>query len=153
MGDQNAEDNGLPPGPVALTLQQVRAKVGLSHTTIYGLMAEGKFPKAAKVGKRSLWLLEEVDAWLLARFADRPPTTESGDEKKAQAREYMRSYRERRRRSTEVHKRRDELHDLKQKVADAQALHDQLKKLRELEEAVRKLKFPFIEDRDSERSD
>lgn len=78
MSNEHAVKDPLEsiPGPVAITLPQVRAKVGLSHTTIYQLMAAGKFPRAAKVGKRSLWSLDEINAWLTERFAVRGEAAE-----------------------------------------------------------------------------
>ncbi len=47
-------------------LKVVKARVGLSEATVYRLLAAGQFPKAhRKVGKKSLWLSTDIDAWIL----------------------------------------------------------------------------------------
>jgi prophage regulatory protein len=38
--------------------------VNLSKAQIYKLIARDEFPKPMKIGKSSLWLASEVDAWL-----------------------------------------------------------------------------------------
>ncbi|MCW9709984.1 MULTISPECIES: helix-turn-helix transcriptional regulator [Avibacterium] len=47
-----------------LTLKELQAmKIG-GRTKIYHLVKSGDFPKPIKIGKRSLWQLEDVQAWL-----------------------------------------------------------------------------------------
>ena len=55
-----------------LTLKQVIGLTSLSKAYIYELIALGLFPAPAKVGRKSLWLAREVNAWVEARFAERP---------------------------------------------------------------------------------
>lgn len=50
----------------------VSALTGLPESTLYALMAEGRFPKSVKIGPRaSAWLESEVIAWQEARLAER----------------------------------------------------------------------------------
>lgn len=51
---------------------EVEALTGLSRTTIYDLMAKGRFPRPVKLtGKAVAWLEGEVAEWLEARRAER----------------------------------------------------------------------------------
>ncbi|WP_153164312.1 helix-turn-helix transcriptional regulator [Stenotrophomonas nematodicola] len=47
-----------------LTLTDVKSRVGISGATIYRKMADGTFPKPAKVGARSLWPSPKIDEWI-----------------------------------------------------------------------------------------
>ncbi|MDR1848828.1 MAG: AlpA family transcriptional regulator [Zoogloeaceae bacterium] len=54
--------------PVILRLPQVKAKTGLSRSTIYQSIADGKFPEPIKLGERAVgWLSHEVESWLCDR--------------------------------------------------------------------------------------
>jgi len=55
-----------------LRRRALQAKVGLPISTIYRLVAEGKFPKPVKLAARaSGWLRSEVDQWIADRAAER----------------------------------------------------------------------------------
>jgi len=55
-----------------LRRKQIEAKIGLSCSTIYAMMARGDFPKPIKIGRRAVgWPEKEVNAWLDAKFAER----------------------------------------------------------------------------------
>lgn len=47
-----------------LTLTDVKSRVGISGATIYRKVADGTFPKPAKVGARSLWPSPKIDEWI-----------------------------------------------------------------------------------------
>jgi prophage regulatory protein len=52
-----------------LRLANVRDRVPYSRSTIYQLMAEGKFPKPISLGARAVaWLESDIDAWIAARI-------------------------------------------------------------------------------------
>lgn len=51
-----------------LPMTEVRKRVGLSASMIYRLISEGRFPKPAKFGTRSLWVESEVSAWIAERL-------------------------------------------------------------------------------------
>jgi prophage regulatory protein len=52
-----------------LRLYNVKDHTGLSKSEIYRLMAEGRFPKAIPLGKRSVaWRSDEIDAWVAERI-------------------------------------------------------------------------------------
>jgi prophage regulatory protein len=54
---------------VILRLPQVKARVGLSRSSIYLRVAKGDFPQPISLGDRAIgWLQTEVDAWLNARI-------------------------------------------------------------------------------------
>lgn len=51
-----------------LRRKQVEARTGLSRSTIYQRMAEGKFPKAVSLGPRAVgWIEGEISDWLSAQ--------------------------------------------------------------------------------------
>lgn len=61
----------------ALRIKDVIAKVGLGQSTLYRMMAEGKFPKPFEiVPNRNAWLEEDIDAWLAERAGRRPVSQE-----------------------------------------------------------------------------
>ncbi len=52
-----------------LRLPLVKARTGLSRSTIYLRVAEGTFPKPVSLGARAVgWLEAEIDAWLAQRI-------------------------------------------------------------------------------------
>lgn len=52
-----------------LRLPAVKARTGLSRSTIYLRVAEGTFPKAVSLGGRAMgWLEAEVESWLEDRI-------------------------------------------------------------------------------------
>lgn len=50
---------------------EVERRTGLARTTIYELIKAGRFPRPTKVGRASLWVEGEVEAWILERVAER----------------------------------------------------------------------------------
>jgi len=54
-----------------LRLPAVKARTGLSRSTIYLRISEGSFPKPISLGGRAVgWIDSEVDAWLAERVAE-----------------------------------------------------------------------------------
>ena len=48
-----------------LRLPAVKARTGLSRSTIYLRISEGRFPRPVSLGGRAVgWIEAEVDAWL-----------------------------------------------------------------------------------------
>ena len=48
-----------------IRLAEVKHRVGLSRSTIYRWMAEGKFPKPVQLGGYAVaWAQEDIDAWI-----------------------------------------------------------------------------------------
>jgi len=52
-------------------MKDLPAKVTLQPSTLYGLIAKGKFPAPFKLvgGRASCWLESTIDAWLQERAA------------------------------------------------------------------------------------
>ena len=51
-----------------LRLPFVKARTGLSRSTIYLRIAEGSFPKPVSLGDRAVgWLESEIEQWLASR--------------------------------------------------------------------------------------
>jgi prophage regulatory protein len=49
---------------------EVKTKTGLPNSTLYQLIAEGKFPKQFRIGNRAVgWLEDDVDAWIDSKVA------------------------------------------------------------------------------------
>ena len=54
--------------PKFLRLVEVRNRVPYSRSTIYQLVAQGKFPKPINLGARTVaWLESDIDEWIAAR--------------------------------------------------------------------------------------
>ena len=52
----------------ALNIDDVKARVRLSSSTIYKLIREGDFPKARQLAQgRTAWLASDIDHWLKSR--------------------------------------------------------------------------------------
>lgn len=54
-----------------LSIKEVSRRTSLCRSVLYALIQEGRFPKPAKVGRRSIWSSDSVDSWLRARFDER----------------------------------------------------------------------------------
>lgn len=53
-----------------LRLPTVKARTGLSRSTLYLRIAEGRFPAPVSLGGRAVgWIDTEIDAWLAERVA------------------------------------------------------------------------------------
>lgn len=48
-------------------IQSVARRLGISRSTIYAWISQGRFPCPRKLGRSSRWLVSEVDAWVRAR--------------------------------------------------------------------------------------
>ena len=57
---------------VILRLPDVKARTGLSRSTIYARIAQGSFPKPVTLGGRAVgWIEKEVDEWLAGLIESR----------------------------------------------------------------------------------
>lgn len=60
------------PKEKILRLPDVKARTGLSRSTIYALIGQNKFPHHIPLGMRCVgWLESEIDEWIVARAASR----------------------------------------------------------------------------------
>jgi len=61
----------IPPTPPTIDrLPDVKARTGLSRSTVYKLESEGKFPQRIKLGERAVgWRSSEIDAWIASRVS------------------------------------------------------------------------------------
>ncbi len=58
----------MPDSSRLLRLREVRARTGLSRSTIYRLAAEGRFPAPVKLTEHaSAWREDELAAWIESR--------------------------------------------------------------------------------------
>lgn len=58
--------------PRLLRRREVERRVGRSRSSIYALIADGRFPRPVRVGARAVrWVEAEVDSWIAARIAER----------------------------------------------------------------------------------
>lgn len=56
---------------VVLRLPLVKARTGLSRSTIYLRIAEGSFPKPVSLGARAVgWLESDIEQWLTSRVEE-----------------------------------------------------------------------------------
>ena len=53
-----------------LRLPTVKARTGLSRSTIYSRISDGNFVRPVKIGPRSVgWLESEIEAWIQSQVA------------------------------------------------------------------------------------
>lgn len=53
-------------------MREVCRRTGLSKSSIYDMMAQGRFPQTVRLGGRSVAFVEaEIDEWIAARIAAR----------------------------------------------------------------------------------
>jgi prophage regulatory protein len=58
-------DEHEPPRGRLLRLPEVIGRVGMSRSTIYQRMSEGRFPKSRSLGpKCAVWIEAEIDDWV-----------------------------------------------------------------------------------------
>jgi len=54
-----------------ISAKQIAARLSVSRPTVYTLMRDHGFPRAIKIGSRSLWRESEVEAWVQSRSGAR----------------------------------------------------------------------------------
>lgn len=65
----NKRREGANMADSILRLPNVKARVGLSRSTIYQRVADGSFPKPVNLGSRAIgWLSAEIDECLAAQI-------------------------------------------------------------------------------------
>ncbi|RSM26076.1 hypothetical protein C5B76_10935 [Aeromonas salmonicida] len=66
------ENNSPTPNDRLIRIREATQKTGLSKSTLYDLMAAGRFPQLVRLSSRRVCLIEsEVDAWIASRIAER----------------------------------------------------------------------------------
>lgn len=60
-------------GPRLFGMKDLQSRVSLSRTTIYRMMQTGTFPKPVRVGKRSMWLESNIEAWIASAISQVRP--------------------------------------------------------------------------------
>lgn len=66
----------------AIRIKEVATKIGLGPSTIYRMIAEGRFPKPFPIApNRNAWIEEDIDVWLAEKagkkFAVTTPQTKA----------------------------------------------------------------------------
>ena len=68
---ENTMERRMNPPTRFLRLPEVMARTGLSRSTIYVRLAEGRFPRPVALGGRAVgWIEAEVDEWVRERIAE-----------------------------------------------------------------------------------
>jgi prophage regulatory protein len=64
-----------------IRIKQVKERTGLSRSTLYTLIKEGKFAAPIPIGARCVgWLSSDIDTWINARVnASRPNKHQGGE--------------------------------------------------------------------------
>jgi prophage regulatory protein len=58
--------------PSFIRLEQVKARTGLSRSTLYAYIHDGRFPSPVAISDRCVaWVESEIDAWIAERIATR----------------------------------------------------------------------------------
>lgn len=56
--------------PSLLRIKDVMARTGLTRSTLYTMVGDGRFPRAIKISTRcAAWPSDVVDAWIAERLA------------------------------------------------------------------------------------
>lgn len=50
--------------PLLIGIRQVLELVPVTRSHLYKAVREGNFPRPIKMGKRSLWKIKEIEAWV-----------------------------------------------------------------------------------------
>ena len=68
---ENPMDQRTNPPIRFLRLPEVLERTGLSRSTIYVRLAEGRFPQPVRLGDRAVgWIEAEIDEWVRERIAE-----------------------------------------------------------------------------------
>jgi prophage regulatory protein len=63
---------GAYPRPTLIRLKQVLARTGMSRSTVYSYISDGRFPAPVSISTRCVaWIEDEVDRWISDRIAAR----------------------------------------------------------------------------------
>lgn len=67
MPDRESDEASFARSPSRLIrLKEVQHRVGLSRSTIYKRMSEGRFPKSRSLGpKCAVWVEAEIEDWIM----------------------------------------------------------------------------------------
>ena len=86
MTERPRSESAHPPIRI-LRLPEVQARTGLSRSTIYLRLEQGRFPRPVALGARAVgWIESEIDAWIRERIAEsRGEDAESGERPEAGA--------------------------------------------------------------------
>ena len=77
MTEQPMDQRTNPPTRF-LRLPEVQARTGLSRSTIYVRLDQGRFPRPVSLGSRAVgWIEAEVDEWIRERIAESRGDAES----------------------------------------------------------------------------
>ena len=56
-----------------IRLEQVKSRTGLSRSTLYAYIRDGRFPAPVSISERCVaWVEGEIDRWMAERIASRP---------------------------------------------------------------------------------
>ena len=68
---ENPREQRMNPPIRFLRLPEVMERTGLSRSTIYVRLAEGRFPQPVRLGGRAVgWIEAEIDEWVRERIAE-----------------------------------------------------------------------------------
>ena len=66
--NRSSRPQAIEPLPQLLRLPEVLKATGLSRSTIYRMIAEGRSPAPVRLGRRAVaWRHEDVRQWMIAR--------------------------------------------------------------------------------------
>ena len=78
MTEHPSNERATNPSIRILRLPEVLARTGLSRSTIYVRIAQGRFPRPVPLGGRAVgWIEAELDEWLRERIAESRGDAES----------------------------------------------------------------------------
>ena len=70
MDSMNSENEDFKTS--FIRLEQVKARTGLSRSTLYAYIRDGRFPAPVSISERCVaWVEGEIDRWMAERIASR----------------------------------------------------------------------------------
>ena len=68
FSDAAAAPNSLEQRPARfLPKKEVLRRVGCSYTTVWELMKRGEFPRSRQLGRRAVWIEQEIEEFITSR--------------------------------------------------------------------------------------
>ncbi len=64
-------ESAVMPTPLAVDARALAVMLGVSRRHVRRMDAEGRLPRAVNLGRRKLWAVDVIRAWLLADCPDR----------------------------------------------------------------------------------
>lgn len=78
----NTNPSTVPASPTLIRSDEVCRATGLSRSSLYRLIADGRFPRPVRLTATAVaWPSDEVSAWIVSKIAQRDAAQQAGGAK------------------------------------------------------------------------